>query len=99
MATSATDIFNASSALIYTVIKHIRIVNKHATIAATATLYLGATGGSAAGTEVLFGKAVAVGDVYDWYGSLKLISTDFLSGLSNTATALTILIEGEQYVV
>jgi len=97
--TLTTNVFNVTSALIYSVITHIRIVNKHASTAAKATLYLGATGGNAAGTEVLFQKAVAVGDVYDWYGRLRMDSTDFLVGGSDTATALTIEIEGEQAVV
>ena len=47
----------------------------------------------------MFQKAVAVGDVYDWYGRLRMDSTDFLVGGSDTATALTIEIEGEQAVV
>lgn len=97
--TLTTNVLNVSSALIYSVITHIRIVNKHASTAAKATLYLGATGANAAGTEVLFQKVVAVGDVYDWYGRLRMDSTDFLVGGSDTATALSITIEGEQHVV
>lgn len=97
--TLTTNVFNQASALLFSVITHIRIVNKHASTAAKATLYLGATGANAAGTEVLFGKAVAVGDVYDWYGRLRMDSTDFLVGGADTTLALTIEIEGEQHVV
>jgi hypothetical protein len=37
--------------------------------------------------------------VYDWYGNLKLLSTDFVVGGASAATSLTIVIEGETYVV
>lgn len=97
--TLTTNVYNNTSALIYDVITHIHVANKHASIAATFNLYLGATGANAAGTELFFTKAVAVGDVFDWYTSMKMTSTQFLVGGSNTATALTITIEGDQYVV
>lgn len=76
-------------------LKHIRIVNKTGS-AATFSLWLGATGANAAGSEVIgTGKSVAANDAYDWYGELPMFSTDFLVGGSNTATALTIEGEGE----
>ncbi len=96
--TLTTNVYNQASALIFDVLTHIRIVNKTGS-AATASLWLGATGANAAGTEVLNGYSVAANSVYDWYGRLKMTSTDFLVGGSNTATALTITGEGEQYVV
>lgn len=82
---------------LYIIIKHIRVVNKHASTAATFSLYLGATGANAAGTEVMgFGRAVAVGGYDEWFPqNLRLETTDFLVGGSNTATALTITIIGE----
>lgn len=93
-----TNVYNQGSALIYDEINHIHVVNKTAS-AATFSLWLGATGGNVAGTELFNGKSVAANDVYDWYGRLKMLSTDFLVGGSNTATALTITIEGKQAVV
>ena len=97
--TLTTNVYNNTSALIYDVIRHIHIVNKTGS-AATFTLYLGATGANAAGTEI-FGTArsVAANSAFDWYGALKMVSTDFLVGGSGTTTALTITIMGEQYVV
>ena len=65
----------------------------------TFTLYVGATGGSAAGTELFGAKSVAANDTYDWYTNLKMVSTDFLTGLASAATSLTIVVEGEQVVV
>ena len=86
------------SALIYDVIKHLHVTNKTGT-AATFTLYLGATGANAAGTELFVAQSVAANASFDWYGNLKMTSTDFLVGGSGTATALTIVGEGEQIVV
>lgn len=97
-STLTTNVYNNASALIYDVITHIRIVNKTAG-AVTASLWLGATGANAAGTEVLSAYSVAANSVYDWYGRLKMTSTDFLVGGASAATSLTIIGEGEQYVV
>lgn len=79
----------------YLLLTHIRVVNKTAS-AATFSLYLGATGGNVAGTEVI-GTAVSVAanSAYDWYGRLRLEPADFLVGGAGTATALTIEGEGE----
>lgn len=99
-ATLTTNVYAGAggSALIYDVITHIRIVNKTAG-AVTASLWLGATGANAAGTEVLNGYSVAANGVYDWYGRLKMTSTDFLVGGASAGTSLTITGEGDQYVV
>lgn len=98
LANAAANIY-AQNALIYDVIKHIHIANKTAG-AATFTLYVGATGGSAAGTEIFFQVTVAANSTYDWYGALKLVgNVDFLTGLASAATTLTITVEGESYVV
>ena len=97
--TLTTNVYVPASALVYDVVRHIHIVNKTGS-AATFTLYLGATGANAAGTEI-FGTArsVAANSAFDWYGALKIVSTDFIVGGSGTATALSITIMGESYVV
>jgi hypothetical protein len=79
----------------YLIIRHIRIVNKTSS-AATFSLWLGATAGNVAGTEVI-GQAlsVAANSVYDWFGLLRLDAADFLVGGSGTAASLTIEGEGE----
>jgi hypothetical protein len=95
--TLTTNVYNQSSALIYDVITHIMIVNKTGS-AATFSLWLGATGANAAGTEVVgIAKSVPANDTFHWYGRLKMVSTDFLVGGAGTATALTITAEGEQF--
>lgn len=87
----------AGSALIYDIVKHLHVTNKTAG-AVTFTLYLGATGANVAGTEWFFGQSVAADSVYDWYGNVKLLSTDFLVGGASALTSLLITLEGEQYV-
>jgi len=97
--TLTTNVYNQGSALIYDVIKHIHIVNKTAG-AVTFSLWLGATGANAAGTEIIgTGRSIAANSAFDWYGNLKMTSTDFLVGGASAATSLTITGEGEQFAV
>ena len=71
-------------------IKSIHVVNKTG-VAATFSLWLGATGANAAGTEIFSAYNVPANSAYDWAppGGLPLLSTDFLVGGAGTATALT----------
>lgn len=79
----------------YALIRHVRIVNKTGS-AATFSLWLGATGANAAGTEVIGqGLSVAANQPYDWFGLLRMDVADFLVGGAGTATALTLEGEGE----
>lgn len=101
IATSATNIYTPPASTIYTVIRHIHIANKTNT-AAVFTLFVGATGGSASGTELFGGNAahsVAANSEFDYYCTLRMADTDFLTGLAGTASALVIVVEGDQYVV
>ena|SRR5882724_1276815 len=98
LAASATDIYTPPASTIYTVIRHIHIANVTLS-AATFTLYIGATGGSAAGTELFKNVNVPANSYVDYYPLQRMASTDFLSGLAGTASALTITVEGEQNVV
>jgi hypothetical protein len=95
----------ATSTNTYFVLRHIRVTNKTAS-AAQAAFWLGATGGNAAGTEVILGGAasgaaltrgvsIAAQSYVDWYGALTLDVADFLVGGTDTATALTFQAEGE----
>jgi len=96
--TYTTNVHNPSSALVDHVIRHIHIANKTG-IASSFRLFLGATGGNVAGTELFYDQAVAANDVFDYYGALRLSSSDFLVGGAADATALTITIEGEAVAV
>ena len=86
---------NAGSSSQYIVLKHVRIVNKTAS-AVTFSLWLGATGANAAGTEVI-GQAlsIAANTAYDWYGMMRLDAADFLVGGASANTSLSIEGEGE----
>lgn len=86
---------NGGSGATYILLKHIRIVNKTAG-AVNFSLWLGATGGNAAGTEVIGqGYSVAANSAFDWYGLLRLDSTDYLVGGASAGTSLSIEGEGE----
>lgn len=80
----------------YVVLRHIRIVNKTAS-AATFSLYKGATGANAAGSEFMgLGTSVPANSFVDWYGQLRLEGTaGFLVGGASANTTLTFNAEGE----
>ena len=79
----------------YVLIRHARIVNKTAGTV-TFSLYLGATGGNVAGTEIIgTALSVAANSAYDWYGMLRLDVADFLVGGASAGTSLTFEAEGE----
>lgn len=79
----------------YMILRHIRIVNKTAG-AVTFSLWLGATGANAAGTEFIgTGLSVAANSAFDWYGMVRLDAADFLVGGASAATSLSFEAEGE----
>jgi hypothetical protein len=64
------------------------------------SLWLGATGANAAGTEFLWqAYSVPANSYVDAYCRVPLSTADFLVGGSGTATALSIEGEGEIYIV
>ncbi len=92
---TATGGTNGGSSSQYIILKHIRIVNKTAG-AVTFSGYIGATGGSAAGTEFLgTGLSIAANSYVDWYGQVRLDAADFLTGVASATTSLVINGEGE----
>lgn len=92
---AATGGVNSGSSSQYILLRHIRISNKTGS-AATFSLWLGATIGNVAGTEIIGTSiSVAANSAYDWYGQLRIDAADFLVGGAGTLTALTISGEGE----
>lgn len=86
---------NGGSSSQYIILRHLHILNKTAT-AATFSLYIGATGANAAGTEFWgIAKSVPANDFVDWYGAVLLNAADFLVGGSGTTLSLVINGEGE----
>jgi hypothetical protein len=98
MAASAANVYNNSSALIYDVVTHIHVVNTDSA-AHTFNLYVSQVSGTeTAGKEMFVAQSIAANSVYDWYGRLKLLSTDFLVGHADSVK-VTIMGEGIQGVV
>lgn len=98
IANSATNIYTPPAATIYTIIRHIHVTNVTGA-AVVFSLYIGGTGGSTAGTELFKSKSVEAGATFDYYCAQRMDSTDFLSGIAGSASALVIVVEGEQNVV
>lgn len=79
----------------YIILRHIRVVNKTAG-AVTVSLWKGATGANAAGTEFAFqATSVPANSYVDWYGAARFDTTDFLVGGASAGTSLSIQGEGE----
>jgi hypothetical protein len=79
----------------YLLIKHIKLSNKDSA-AHTVTLYKGATGASVGGTEFWF-DAVSIpakGSV-EAFGQARFDAADFLTGIADLASVITINIDGE----
>jgi hypothetical protein len=93
-----TNVYNPANG-VFAEISQIIVTNKTAS-AATFSLWIGATGANAAGTELFNGQSVAPNNQSSWFfQDLKLSNSDFLVGGAGTATALTITILGEEYLV
>lgn len=95
LASSATNIYTpptggaGGSAVVLT---HLHFCNV-TTAQHTFSLYIGATGGSAGGTEIFKDYPVAPKGTYDYYCYTPLASTQFLSGLADQASSITITVE------
>lgn len=74
----------------YLILKHIRIMNNDSS-PHVVTTYLGASAGSAGGTEFAFDHVSVPANSYlDWYGQQRFESTDFLTGVADAASKVTI---------
>lgn len=79
----------------YIILRHMRAVNKTAA-SHTISLWKGATGANAAGTELAWqGTVVPANSFIDWYGYVKFLAADFLVGGADANTAITLNMEGE----
>lgn len=99
LTNSAANVYSPPASTMLLVIHHIRLVNTDSS-ARTVTLYIGATGASTGGTELLSARSIAANDSLDLYfPELVMKSTDFLVGLADTTNKVTITVMGEQVVV
>jgi hypothetical protein len=97
LAASATNIYTPAASTINYLIKGLQFTNKDS-VPRTFTIYVGATGGSAGGTELIAAKALQAGETYTWYApgqGLMMVSTDFLTGIASAASAIVITVIGE----
>jgi hypothetical protein len=96
---AAANIYVPSAATIFGEIRHMHFAC--VTTTTTVSVYVGATGGSSAGTELFKDLSIATAAVYDYYCLLKLTSTTFLTGICAAAgdNDVTYTIEGYEYVV
>ena len=91
--TGGTGVATVASAT-YVIVRHIRIVNT-TSAAVSISMWIGATGGSVAGTQFLgTGLSIPANTSYDWYGMLRLDVVDFLTAQAS-AVGLTFEAEGE----
>lgn len=97
-STLTTNVYNNSSALIYDVITRVEVTNK-TSAAHNFTLYIGATGANAAGTEWFVNQVVPANTTVSYYMNKKLTSTDFVVGGADANTSLVISFDSQQYVV
>lgn len=100
---AAADVYNPGTTTggvndpnlnLYVVLKHIRVVNQTAGPVAI-SLWVGATGATADGTEFAWeGTSVPADSYLDWYGTKRLDVADFLVALAGAASSLILNLEG-----
>jgi hypothetical protein len=104
LANAAANIFNPGTTTggvnspatnLYAILTHIRLLNKTGAVA-QASLFIGATGGSAAGTEFMVSSSnIPANGSVDWYGRIPIQTTDFLTGFASAAATITFEGDGE----
>jgi hypothetical protein len=94
---TATGGVNGGSSAQFIEVAQMHFVNKTNAVAKV-SLWVGATGANAPGTELFTQRPIAAYDTYDFYCALRLDSADFLVGGCDTATAVTVTISGTQGV-
>ena len=78
----------------YVLLRNITVTNKTAG-AVTFSLWRGATGANAAGTEIRTAYSVAANSAYPIYETIRLDAADFLVGGASAGTSLTIYATAE----
>lgn len=100
LTTSSANILNGGggNAAMRDRIKHIHIANK-SSVPVTFDLYIGASTGVAAGTELEKAVTIGANGVFNEYYDCPITSTEFLTGLASANTSLTITVSYEREVV
>lgn len=81
----------------YAIIKHIHVSNQLTTAAVTVSLFKGASGAQAPGTQFAWTSvSVPAGQYLDWYGQARFDNTDYLTGVAwGSPASIIINIDGE----
>lgn len=80
------------------IIDHVGVLNKTSS-AHNFSLYRGATGANAAGTEVIgIGQNVNANSRFDWYGKMRMDAADFLVGGADASASLVLQLDGELFL-
>lgn len=85
---------NCGSSSQYVIIRKYAVVNK-TNGAVSFTLYKGATGANAAGTEIKYQQTVEAYKTYECFDGFRLDAADFLVGGASAATSLIFFATGE----
>jgi len=96
LASAAANIYTPPASTISTLIRQIHLCNESA-VAVPINLYIGATGGSTAGTTIARLLSIPANAVVDLFfpNGLFMASTDFLTGFAGTASTVTITVIGD----
>jgi hypothetical protein len=101
LPTSAANIYTScgGSSLIKDIVTQLHFAND-ATSGLTVSVWLGSTGASAAGTEILKNYTIAGNSTYDLYTpGMVLTSTLFLTGSCNVASGVAVTVMGQEVVL
>lgn len=92
LGTSAADVYHPAGP------EELRLihVSNRTSSPAKLSLWVGATGATAAGTDLFIGRTIAAFDTFSWPFLVKMTTADFLVGQSDTAAALTIVVTAAQ---
>ena len=100
LTNSAANVFTPAASTIESIMRHIHLTNVDSA-SHWATLYIGATGGSAGGTEIAKQVNIPANFYVDlfWPAGRVMKSTDFLTGLADVNSKVTIEVYGAQKVI
>jgi hypothetical protein len=98
ITTSLANVYTPPASTIYCEWTYLHVCNITAT-SCWFSLYVGATGAGATGTELFKFYPVAGYATFDWFPDRRMDSTNFLVAIAQTTTSLTIDVGGFQNVV
>ena len=92
LGSSAATIYTSAGSTT-TIIRHILACNTHATAGTSATLTM-SVGADAVGTRFLNGLTIPHKTTWEWRGFLVLAAAELIQAYSDTASAITLTVNG-----